>query len=68
MRRCGFRSVVGPLWSMGDTDGVDLRKRFYKLIFSDKASQNRVPYYEISARALQSVVKKRRKRGITLKQ
>ncbi|KAH8985483.1 hypothetical protein EDB92DRAFT_1818653 [Lactarius akahatsu] len=46
---------------------ADLPKHFYKLIFSDKASQKGVPYYEISARALQFAVKKlRRKRGITL--
>ena len=67
MQYCGFRSVVGTMWAMADTDGADLSKRFYKSIFSDKAGQNEVPYYERSARALQIAVNKlRRKRGITL--
>ena len=67
MQYCGFRSVVGTMWAMADTDGADLAKYFYKCIFSDKADQNRVPYYERSARALQLAVKKlRRKRGITV--
>jgi tetratricopeptide (TPR) repeat protein len=64
---CGFRSVVGTMWAMADTDGADLSKQFYKTIFSDKAKQNREPYHERSARALQIAVKKlRNKRGMTL--
>ena len=66
---CGFRSVVGTMWAMADTDWADLSEHFYKTIFSDnlKASQNGVPYHERSARALQIAVKKlRRKRGMTL--
>jgi CHAT domain-containing protein len=69
MQYCGFRSVVGTMWDMADTDGADLSKHFYKTIFSDnlKASQNGVPCHERSARALQIAVKKlRKKRGITL--
>ncbi|KAI9436258.1 CHAT domain-containing protein [Lactarius indigo] len=67
MQYCGFRSVVGTMWAMADTDGADLSKHFYKSIFSDRASQKGVPYYERSAKALQFAVKKlRRKRGITL--
>ena len=67
MQYCGFRSVVGTMWAMADTDGADLSKHFYKAIFADKADQNRVPYHERSARALQTAVQKlRRKRGITL--
>jgi len=55
------------MWAMADTDGADLSKHFYNSIFSDKTAQNGVSYYERSARALQSAVKKlRRKRGITL--
>jgi CHAT domain-containing protein len=68
MQYCGFRSVVGTMWAMADTDGADLSKHFYKTLFSDnsKAGQNGVPYHERSARALQIAVKKlRRKRGIT---
>jgi tetratricopeptide (TPR) repeat protein len=54
MQYCGFRSVVGTMWAMADTDGADLSKHFYKTLFSDnlKASQNGVPYHERSARAL----------------
>ena len=44
----------------------DLSKNFYKAIFSEKAGQNGVPYYESSASALQIAVKKLRKtRGMT---
>ena len=67
MQYCGFRSVVGTMWAMADTDGADLSKHFYKTIFSDRAELNGVPYSERSARALQLAVKKlRRKRGVTL--
>jgi CHAT domain-containing protein len=67
MQFCGFRSVVGTMWAMADTDGADLSRHFYKAIFADKASQNGVPYHERSARALQIAVKKlRKKRGMTL--
>jgi CHAT domain-containing protein len=67
MQYCGFRSVVGTMWAMADTDGADLSKHFYKAIFADKADQNGVPYHERSAPALQIAVKKlRKKRGITL--
>ena len=67
MQYCGFRSVVGTMWAMADTDGADLSKHFYKAIFMDKAEQNGVPYHERSARALQTAVKKlRKKRGMTL--
>jgi CHAT domain-containing protein len=61
---CGFRSVVGTMWAMADTDGRDLAKSFYKTLFSVSGG---MPYHERSAKALQSAVKKlRRKRGITL--
>ena len=65
MQYCGFRSVVGTMWAMADTDGQDLAKRFYKSLFS---SQERdVPYYERSARALREATQKlRRKRGVNL--
>jgi CHAT domain-containing protein/tetratricopeptide (TPR) repeat protein len=69
MQFCGFRSVVGTMWAMADTDGADLSKHFYKTLFSDnsKAGRNGVPYHERSARALQIAVKKlRKKRGMTL--
>jgi CHAT domain-containing protein/tetratricopeptide (TPR) repeat protein len=67
MQYCGFRSVVGTLWAMADTDGADLSRHFYKTIFSDKAVQDGVPYHERSAQALQIAVQKlRKKRGMTL--
>ena len=67
MQYCGFRSVVGTMWAMADTDGADLSKHFYKAIFADRDDQNGVPYPERSARALQIAVKKlRKKRGMTL--
>ncbi|KAH9010138.1 CHAT domain-containing protein [Lactarius hengduanensis] len=67
MQFCGFRSVVGTMWAMADTDGADLSRHFYKYIFSESTGRRGVPYYERSARALQFAVKKlRKKRGITL--
>ena len=67
MQYCGFRSVVGTMWAMADTDGADLSKHFYKSIFSKSKAQEGVPYCERSAKALQAAVKKlRRKRGMTL--
>ena len=67
MQYCGFRSVVGTMWAMADTDGADLSKHFYKTLFSDKADQNGVRYHERSARALQNAVKTlRKKRGVSL--
>ena len=65
MQYCGFRSVVGTMWEMADTDGRDLAKNFYRSLFSGEESS--VPYYERSAGALRDAVKKLRcKRGITL--
>jgi CHAT domain-containing protein len=67
MQYCGFRSVVGTMWAMADTDGADLSKHFYKTIFLDMADQDGVPYHERSALALQIAVQKlRKKRGMTL--
>jgi CHAT domain-containing protein len=65
MQYCGFRSVVGTMWEMADTDGRDLAKSFYESLFSSQEAG--VPYYEQSAHALQDATRKlRRKRGITL--
>jgi CHAT domain-containing protein/tetratricopeptide (TPR) repeat protein len=65
MQYCGFRSVVGTMWEMADTDGRDLAKSFYKSLFSSQDSS--VPYYERSAGALRDAVQKLRyKRGIIL--
>ncbi len=65
MQYCGFRSVVGTMWAMADTDGKDLAKSFYKSLFSDQEGD--VLYYERSAGALRDATRKlRKKRGITL--
>ena len=67
MQYCGFRSVVGTMWAMADTDGRDLAKNFYKLMFSRKGNLKGTPYYERSATALRdSVQKLRKQRGVTL--
>ena len=65
MQYCGFRSVVGTMWAMADTDGQDLAKYFYKSLFSSQDPN--VPYYERSAEALRDATQKLRgKRGINL--
>ncbi|KAH9179057.1 CHAT domain-containing protein [Lactarius sanguifluus] len=65
MQYCGFRSVVGTMWEMADTDGKDLAKNFYKSLFSSQETS--VPYYERSAEALRDATQKLRgKRGISL--
>ena len=65
MQYCGFRSVVGTMWAMADTDGRDLAEHFYRALFSSR--EQGVPYHERSARALRDAARKlRRKEGITL--
>ena len=65
MQYCGFRSVVGTMWAMADTDGRDLARYFYKSLFSSQESS--LPYYERSAEALRDATQKLRgKRGIGL--
>ncbi|KAN0128213.1 CHAT domain containing protein [Lactarius tabidus] len=65
MQYCGFRSVVGTMWEMADTDGRDLAKSFYKSLFASQEAG--VPYYERSAKALRDATQKLRgKRGVNL--
>jgi CHAT domain-containing protein len=65
MQFCGFRSVVGTLWAMADTDGRDLARWFYESVFSGESQGER--YYERTAGALRdAVVKLRRKGGMSL--
>ncbi|KAI0249932.1 CHAT domain-containing protein [Lactifluus subvellereus] len=59
MQHCGFRSVVGTIWAMEDTDGRDVAEHFYKSMFSG-GDQN-IPYYERSAKALLDAVQKLRR-------
>jgi CHAT domain-containing protein len=62
MQYCGFRSVVGTMWAMADTDGQDLAGNFYTSLFSGR--RKGVHYYERTAEALRdAVVKLRRRRG-----
>ena len=58
---CGFRSVVGTMWAMADTDGRDLARWFYGLVFSDETRGGH--YYERTAEALRDAVKKLRGKG-----
>jgi len=65
MQFCGFRSVVGTMWAMADTDGWDLARNFYNAVFSDGAQG--VNHHERTSGALRdAVVKLRRKSGTTL--
>ncbi|KAI0246403.1 CHAT domain-containing protein [Lactifluus subvellereus] len=65
MQYCGFRSVVGTMWAMADTDGRDLAHYFYQSMFSSE--DQRVPYYERSAKALRDAAQKlRRERRVGL--
>jgi CHAT domain-containing protein len=66
MQYCGFRSVVGTMWEMADTDGRDLSAHFYGNLFSPEGEDG-TPLCERSARALRDAVRMlRRKRGVTL--
>ena len=65
MQFCGFRSVVGTMWAMADTDGQDIARNFYHSVFSDGAQDTN--YYERTAEALRdAVVRLQRKTGMTL--
>ena len=65
MQLCGYRSVVGTMWTMVDTDGRHLVRDFYQSVFSDE--KQGVYCYERTAAALRdAVIKLRRRRGITL--
>ena len=64
MQYSGFRSVVGTMWAMADTDGRDLAEHFYKSLFSSE--EPGVPYYELSARALRDAVRNLRRKKVLL--
>jgi CHAT domain-containing protein len=64
MQYCGFRSVVGTMWEMADTDGRVVAKNFYKQVFSGEPG---VCYHERTAEALRDAVKTLRgKKRMTL--
>ena len=63
MQYCGFRSVVGTMWAMADTDGQYLAENFYKSVFS--GGKQGVYHYERTAEALRdAVVRLRRKKRV----
>ncbi|KAH9996406.1 CHAT domain-containing protein [Russula compacta] len=75
MQHCGFRSAVGTLWAMADTDGRDLSKHFYGRMFDAapaaeeewRRAARGMHIGEKSARALRYAVQRlRQKEGITL--
>ena len=59
LQYCGFRSVVGTMWAMADTDGRDVSRWFYRSMLS-QAGEEEVPYHERSARALRDAVRELR--------
>jgi CHAT domain-containing protein len=64
LQYCGFRSVVGTMWAMADTDGRDLARHVYRSMLSGNDDE---PFYLRSAEALRDAVRKlRRTRGVTL--
>ena len=67
MQYCGFRSVVGTMWAMADTDGRDLAENFYNSVFSGE--KQGVYHHERTAEALRDAVvrlRRRKGRGVTL--
>ena len=64
LQYCGFRSVIGTMWAMADTDGRDLARRVYRSMLSGK---DEGPCYLSSAAALRDAVKElRNKNGVSL--
>ncbi|KAH8980777.1 hypothetical protein EDB92DRAFT_1805583, partial [Lactarius akahatsu] len=64
---CRFRSVIiGTMWAMADTDGVDLSKYFYKYIFSELRLERRATLREICDGASVCGGEKLQRRGVTL--
>ncbi|KAH9015578.1 hypothetical protein EDB84DRAFT_1526015 [Lactarius hengduanensis] len=66
MQLCGFRSVIGTMWAMADTDGVDLSKHFYKYIFSELRLERSATLREICEGASVCGGEELRRRGVTL--
>ena len=61
LQYCGFRSVVGTMWAMADTDGRDVSRWFYQSMLSQAGEDDsKVPYHKRSARALRDAVRELR--------
>jgi CHAT domain-containing protein/tetratricopeptide (TPR) repeat protein len=58
---CGFRSVVGTFWAMGDLDAPDLTHDFYKYMFRRPGS---TVDFKDSAMALNRATRQMRSRGV----
>ncbi|KAI0300338.1 CHAT domain-containing protein [Russula brevipes] len=68
MQFCGFKSVIGTMWAMMDTDGQVLSKHFYRAMFdlADSGAGSGGDYRR-SAKALRDATQKfRRMKGVTL--
>ena len=57
LQYCGFRSVVGTMWAMADTDGCDMARCVYRSILSGNYEE---PCYLRSAEALRDAVRELR--------
>ena len=64
LQYCGFRSVIGTMWAMADTDGRDLARRVYHSMLSGNEEG---PCYLRSAAALRDAVRElRNMSGVSL--
>jgi CHAT domain-containing protein len=54
LQYCGFRSVVGTMWAMADTDGCDVARCVYRSMLSGNYEE---PCYLRSAEALRDGVR-----------
>jgi hypothetical protein len=67
MQCCGFRSVIGTLWAVVDTDGHQLSKDFYEYVMSKDSDKEQEVGFRKSGRALSEATKKMRKvKGMNL--
>jgi CHAT domain-containing protein len=60
---CGFRSVVGTLWAMADSDGPDVAEDFYRYMFRDSGG---IVDFRDSAMALNKATRAMRKRNTAI--
>ena len=64
LQYCGFRSAVGTMWAMADTDGCDVARGVYRSMLS---GNNEEPCYLRSAEALRDAVRELRDtKGVSL--
>ena len=64
LQYCGFRSAVGTMWAMADTDGCDVARGVYRSMLS---GNNEEPCYLRSAEALRDAVRElRNTKGVSL--